>query len=198
MSSEVKSLSIVRLLQEQYGIKPQFEPDLAQVPSRVNNNSYGTAYYTTDDLGREVFLPITFSYSDEQGIIQEVVLYHAVMEISGPNNDIDTPLTERGGTFTELISAAPWMIDIKGFLINGPNDFPEEKFKQLITLKRLRSGIAIKNAISDLVLKTTENGGTANVVVKDVRFPSTVGVQNVKAFTMQLKEDSSFNLEEIE
>lgn len=194
----VKSLSIVNLLQQQFGVKPLFDPELEQVPARVAQNRYGTAYYTTDEFGREVFLPITFKYTDEQGIVQEFVLHHAVVGIRGRNTIVKTPLTERAGTFKEQISGDDWIIDIKGFLIKGSNDLPEDKVNTLVTLKRQRTSISLKNALTDLVLKTPDSNGTDLVVIEELDFPAVVGKIDHKPFVLMLASDTPFNLEEIE
>lgn len=196
--AEVKNLSIVKLLQQQFGIKAQFEPQIEKLPNRVEFNQFGTAYYTTDEFGREVFLPITMNYTDKAGTAQEFVLYHAVVDISGKNMMVKTPLTERAGTFKEDTTGDDWYITIEGFLINGTNDFPEEAFATLCDLKRLRTSISMKNAITDLVLKNEETNGVDKVVIEDLHWPKVTGVQNVKPFSMRLVSDTDFNLDEIE
>lgn len=196
--SDVVNLSIVKLLNEQFGVQAQFEPNLEDVPARMEKNTYGTAYYTIDEFGREVFLPITFTYTDDNGTEQQIVLHYAVVGIRGRNHIIKTPLTERRGTFKELISGDDWMIDVKGYLINGTNDLPEEKMKQLIAMSNVRTNISMKHAITDFVLKNTDNKGEDKVVIEELDFPPVTGVQNVKPFYLALVSDTDFNLEEIE
>lgn len=190
------NLSLVKLFTSVFGVTPSFEPDIATLPARLESNSMGTAYYGTDQFGREVFLPVTISYTTAGGKDIEINLYHAVISLRGSNDYVKTKLTENNGTFKELISGNDWDIEIMGFLVSKTNDFPEDDFKQLVALKKNNTAVTIKNAITDLVL-IDNDGLEGNVVVDDVDFPAVRGVQNVKPYTIRLTSDKAFNLYEI-
>ena len=190
------NLSIVNLFETVFGVKPSFAPDIEKLPARTEQNNYGTAYYGIDDFGREVFLPITFTYTDADGIKQDVVLHHAVIAADMPVSSVDTKMTERAGTFKEIISADDIQLDVVGFLISkDQRNLPEVKVRDLVRLRN-NSTAVMSNALTDIYFK--ESGLDGSVMIKNITWPEVYGKQGVKPFRIRIVSDSIFNLTEIE
>lgn len=190
------NLSVVALFEQVFNVRPSFQPDIEPLPTRVENNAYGTSYYRIDEFGREVFLPITFKYTDDDGILQTVELNHAVIAANMPVNSIDTPMTERAGTFKEIVQPDDIFITVIGFLISADQqNVPEEKVKQLVRLRN-KSSVTMINALTDIMFR--ESGLDGLVMIKNIDWPEVYGKQGVKPFRMMIASDSVFNLTEIE
>lgn len=192
------SLSLVTLFERQFGVTPTFEPKLADLPARKEQNGTGTNYYAFDPKGREYFMPVAVSYIDDADNEVIVTLPCCVVGIRGTNKVIETDLTEREGTFDEIISGGNWEIIVHGFLQAPGNDFPEDDFKKLVECKRQNKALSMISAITDMVLVHPNRSGSDLVTMRDLDFPPVVGVKNTKPYTIVFKSTASFNLYEIE
>ena len=198
------------LFQEVFGYKSKaFEPDLKRVPQRAE---YGKAasspYYAVDNAGVEYFLPVelivpsdiaaTVGISNGDGsTANRWMLPYPVLSFSLNKRFIETELTERRGTVKELINTGDYRISIKGFLIGKGNDFPEDDFTTLTRIVELGVAVKINNPITDIILLRPGRAGSDEVVISSLRFPPVIGVQNVRAYELELMSDEPFNLIDI-
>lgn len=160
-----------------------------KVNSIVNNKSrtgnYGS-YYTTDALGRTIFMPVT---------IGGLFLPYSWLNITGAKRIVETSMTERRGTVKEHISMEDYNINVKGFIIGHDGSFPEKSAEELKTLYERNEALEIKSILTDLFLLTGENGGQDKVVIRDFAFNENPGVEHVRAYEFTLVTDQEFELE---
>lgn len=149
-------------------------------------SNLGQQYYnaTEDDFyGREFFLPIW---------IDDYLLPFAVMSMTWKKTFVTTPMPERGGSVHELISIDDYVFNIKGLLINEADEFPEQQIIQLHDIFKINASVRLRSALSAIVLK---GGADERVIIKEVKWPATAGVENVKAFEIDCESDQIFDLE---
>lgn len=210
--AEISFSWLSKLYESTFGQKTEaFDPKDFSTYNRpasrqTNSNISNAPYYKTDAiLGREYFMPVTVSYPiiSNTGITSVISgnesfdLSFPVITVSASKNIVKTELTERTGTFKELISQGDWQITIRGLLINTINDFPESQFMQLINLWKTDVPISIKSPLTDMLLIHADRNGSDQVVIESIDFPPTIGVQHVKGYEIKLVSDAPFNLETI-
>ena len=100
-------------------------------------------------------------------------------------------MVERGGSVIEEIGLGPWEIEIKGFLIDGNNEFPDD---QLISLYQLYVANQVTNTIVTVQLKCAISdiflGANPNVVITEIEIPPKAKVIGVRDFSMKMIQDS--------
>ncbi len=156
---------------------------------RSNNGAHGSPYYSTDANGREYFLPVTIKSS-----LGTIDLPYPVISITSKKTIIETPLTERRGTVKEFINIQDYEIVIKGFMINDSNEFPESDVTMLRSIYELIEPVSIANPATDIFLLRPDRKGSDLVIIKDLKFPSSGGVKNVRPYELTLISDEPFNL----
>jgi Domain of unknown function (DUF6046) len=207
------SFSLADLFYDTFGYRTRaFDPDFDPVsgiepPNRVDAGQLGSPYYGANALGREVFLPVTFSYPSQTGSgtglvtydgpMQDWVLNCCVVSVSGRKTIVETPLTERRGTVKELVSIEDHQIRIKGFLIGAGNDFPEQDVSRLRDLYESNIPVSMKCALTDIFLLRPDRSGSDNVVIRELNFPAVTGVRNVRPFELLCVSDEPFSLVDV-
>lgn len=197
------NLNLSQLFFEAFGRDtPAFNPDFNLVfgdsPANRNENgtAAGTSFYGKDDMGREVYLPITLSYPDAGSntpSFKDWVLNYAVVSIDSNKLLIRTPMTERRGEVVELVNQESYLINIKGFLINNiSNNIPEADIMLLKKVYEINEPLVLRCALTDIFL------GNDKVVIMSLNFPEVRGVKNVRPFEMKLMSDAIFNLIELQ
>jgi len=194
-------LSLTDMFEKQFGYQmpdwtPKLDPVYGDTLGTRQNNGFaaGTAYYGKDQLGREVYLPITITYPDltNNNLPKDLVLNYAVIAVTSRKKIVETPMTERKGTVKELIQIEDYRITIKGFLINTKsNQLPEVDVTNLRMVYECNLPVKLKCALTDIFL------GSDQVVITDFNFPDVKGVKNVRPFELQLVNDAPFNLIDI-
>src|SRR4051794_6477457 len=103
----VNRFHIQKVFSEAFGYEPpSFK--IEQAPDRLESSSLGQPYFSEDAVGREFFLPAT---------LEGILIPFAVISIVTKKTLVETPLPERGGSVTEMISIDDFAINIKGILI---------------------------------------------------------------------------------
>lgn len=161
---------------------PKNEFAIPVATKRTQYSSLVQPYYDIDDLGREHFLPVR---------INNYLIPFAVVGIQCKKTLVETPMPERGGSVTEMISIDDYIINIKGILINKNNDYPEKEIINIQKLFKINASLPLRSALTDIFLNGAYNH---QVIIKDVKWPAT-GNQHAKAFEMDCKSDMIFNLE---
>ncbi len=200
------NFSLADLFEKSFGYKSQaFSPKFDQVYGfldgsksddrkyRVNNGAHGSPYYSNDENGREYFLPITLRSS-----LGTIDLPYPVISIISKKTIIETPLTERRGTVKEFINIQDYEILVKGLIINESNEFPESDVRMLRDIYELIEPVSIINPVTDIFLLRPERKGCDLVIIKDLKFPSSGGVKNVRPYELTLMSDEPFNLKVVE
>ena len=145
----------------------------------------------TDMIGRPVFMPITLLVNDPFLGATSYVFPFSLLTIKNKKIIKETPMVERGGSVIEEIGLGPWEIEIKGFLIDGNNEFPDD---QLISLYQLYVANQVTNTIVTVQLKCAISdiflGANPNVVITEIEIPPKAKVIGVRDFSMKMIQDS--------
>ena len=207
------SFSLGDLFERTFGYKTQaFEPEFAQVqgntlPYRTEQGSLGSPYYSTDALGREYYMPVTFKYPDTsqptaqnnvagntQAGLKTWELPYPVISVSSRKTIIETPLTERRGTVKELINIQDYEITIKGFIISKANEFPENDVAILRNVYEQNSALSLQCPLTDIFLLRPDRSGSDQVVITELKLDGVSGIKNVRPYELRLVSDTPFNL----
>ena len=78
----------------------------------------------------------------------------------------ETPMVERGGVVIEQIALGAWEIDLKGFLIDANDQFPDDQLALLNTLYVNNTPVNFKCAMSDIFM-----AGNDQVVITELDIP---------------------------
>ena len=206
------------LFEQTFGYRSQaFDPQFKPVPSgksidpnvplRKDQGAQGSPYYSQDIQGREYYMPVTLTYTDNAhgtlpdgsslGIQTKWNLPYPVISVSSRKVIVETPLTERRGTVKELINIQDYEIVIKGFITGNTNEFPEADVTTLRTIYEQNSAISIQCPLTDIFLLRPDRTGSDQVVIKELSFPAVSGVKNVRPYEIRMVSDEPFNLAEI-
>lgn len=159
---------------------------LEKASNRLESSKLGSAYYETDILGREFFLPVK---------IDGMLIPFAVMSMNWKKIIQKTHMPERGGSVKEVISIDDYTFNIKGVLVNEEGHFPEQEIIDLHNLFKKSNSVEMRSALSDIVL----NGAYDHrVVIREIRWPAISGVEHVRGFEMDVESDQILELDVIE
>jgi len=204
--------SLADLFASVWGYKSEaFAPNFPAVTgdkklSRAEFGKQGSPYYKNDANGRECFLPASITYAQPQGtdpggnvieLNKTIDLPYPIVSISCRRKFIETELTERDGTAVELINTGNYEINIKGFVINKNNEFPEDGINQLRELWEKKRPVSLSCVMTDIFLMQPGRGGSDNVVIREIRLPEVKGIKNVRPYELIMFSDLPFNLIEI-
>lgn len=199
------NLGIQGLFRDFFGIGGEvFEPEFNKLPARKEESPFGSKYWAQDAEGREYFMPVSLKVGAEladklgegapNGIYQ---LPTPVISVRAHKIIIDTLMTERAGLVSELISTGAWIFQIKGFLVGKNNDFPELEMATMSRLFAIKQPVQIDSALTDLILLSPDRNGSDEVTIRSLNMPVVPGVQNVRAYEMELYSNDPFNLIDI-
>lgn len=212
------SFSLATLFEQTFGYKTKaFEPEFPQVnsvraPYRSEQGTHGSPYYAKDGLGNEYYMPVTITYPDvtplpaapagiafssgEESltILKKWNLPYPVISIAGKKTIIETHLTERRGTVKELINIQDYEIVVKGFIIGGNDEFPENEIATLRSIYEQNTGISIQCPLTDIFLLRPDRSGSDQVVISELKFPEIRGIKNIRPYELHMVSDAPFNL----
>lgn len=163
-----------------YDAPPGFS--IAQAPAKKLSSNLGQPYYETDLSGREFFLPVK---------INNLLIPFAVMSMAWKKTIVSTAMPERGGSVHEQISIDDCVFNIKGLLVNEDGEFPEQGIIDLHKLFKINASVRLQSALSAIVLQD----GEEKVIIKEVKWPASAGVEHVRAFEIDCESDQIFELE---
>ena len=212
------SFSLAALFEKSFGYKTKaFDPDFSSVtgvhaPLRTEQGTNGSPYYAKDALGTEYFMPVALTFPDVSplpdspsgnafskgdgtlSILKKWNLPYPVISIASRKTIIETPLTERRGTMKELINIQDYEITVKGFIVSGNGEFPENDIITLRTIYEQNASLSIQCALTDIFLLRPDRSGSDQVVIKELRFPTISGIKNVRPYELLMVSDEPFNL----
>jgi len=184
----------------QSAFDPTFKPVTGDTKAtRKQTGNYGSPLYANNWDGVEIYLPVTCVYTDSSGNQQTYELPNPVVSMRFKKKVVETELVNRDGIVSEIINRGSIEIGVKGFIINedGANELPEDELTELRGLWESGTAFTLKCALTDLFLMRPNKSGSQQVTIRDMDLPFTVGVKNVKAYTVTMKEEVPFNLIEL-
>ena len=155
---------------------------IEQATGRNTISSLGQQYYATDLAGREFFLPVW---------INDFLIPFATIGMTWRKTIVSQPMPERGGSVKELISIDDYPFTIKGLLCDEDGNFPESDIIAMHDLFKINASVRLKSAVSAIVLNGNFN---EMVVIREVEWPLTIGVEHVKSFEIKVESDMIFDL----
>jgi hypothetical protein len=204
------TIDIAATFQALYGYVPAEIPIMPVTPSSTNpyyvNHSntplrtpgQGLASLTglNDMIGRPVFMPITIT--TKQANSTSTVEYDfpfSMLSIKNKKIIKETPMVERGGSVIEEVGLGAWEIEMKGFLIDANNQFPDDQLTSLYKLyvsNQLSTNtysVNLRCALSDIFL-----GGNTDVVITEIEIPAKAKVIGVRDFSIKMVQDGVLTL----
>lgn len=149
----------------------------------------GTRLYAQDKLGRWYFMPVVIKHPDittEDGTLE---LDYAVLNITGKKNIVETPLIGRKGSVKELISIDDYKISIAAFIQGDNNTYPDEAITRVKELYNINEAVELVSAFTNLIFDPDDK-----VVITDISFPPTPGIEDGQAVKLELITDKPFEL----
>jgi len=148
------------------------------------STNYGSNYYATDIYGRYYFMPVSIS---------DYLLPFPVISIDCGKDIVSTPMVERQGSVHEIINTNDFIINIRGFIADPNNNYPESEIIALLQNVFVpNKSLTIKSVLTDIFLQ-----GNNSVVVKSLKFPPVKGIIGVKPYELDLVSDLIFDLENV-
>ncbi|MDD3079090.1 MAG: DUF6046 domain-containing protein [Paludibacter sp.] len=152
---------------------------------RRENNIKGSPFYSTNNNGNEVFLPIWLIRTNGD----KFLLQNTVSSFTSKKNIVETTLINQQGSVKEEISIDDWEVNVKGIIVSDDYDYPDQQVADLRQLYKLSESLEIENARSSLLFENNER-----VVIRDLKFTEIKGMKNMQAFEMNLVSDFEFKL----
>ena len=152
--------------------------------TRQERTNRGSTLYKQDFRGRWYFMPVVF-----QSKIGQVEIPHAVISITGKKNIVETQLVGRKGTVKELINLEDYKITIAGFIQSTDGSYPEDEIVRMRDLYNVNESAELICALSDLILDEDDK-----VVITDIDFPSTPGIEDGQVIRLECITDKPFEL----
>ena len=144
----------------------------------------GTRLFKQDWRGRWYFMPVSFRVGEK-----EIEIPNAVISITGKKNFIETQLVGRKGTVKELINIDDYQVTIAGFIQSQDGTYPEDEIIAIRDLFNVNEAIDLISAFSDLILDDGDK-----VVITDIDFPATPGIEDGQAIRIECVTDKEFDL----
>ena len=170
------------LFRNSFGYEAPASFSIEQAPAKKELSNLGQRYYAEDLSGREFFLPVW---------INGQLIPFAVLGVTCKKTIVSTPMPERSGSVHELISIDDYSFTLKGLLVNESNEFPEQDIADIHNLFLVNASVSMRSALSDIFLSGEFDH---KVIIQDVNWPPSPGVEHVKAFEIKLVSDQIFEL----
>jgi hypothetical protein len=164
-----------------YEAPPAFQ--ISQAPARLEYSSLGQPYYESDIFKRESFLPVK---------LNGILIPFAVLSVTEKKTIVSTAMPERSGSVHELVSIDDYQFNIKGLLVDEDGNFPESGIIELHKVFKVNSSISLRSVTSDIFLSGEFDH---KVVIKEVKWPASAGIEHAKAFEIDCESDQIFELE---
>lgn len=164
-------------------------PEIPTAPAPQQELVKGTRLYKQDALGRWYFMPVFIKHADVRSSEHTLELPNAVLSITGTKNIVRTPLVGRRGTVKELINVGDYKISIAAFIHSTDGSYPEAEISRMKELYNINESVELISALTDLLLDEGDR-----IVITDIQYPPTPGLEDGQVVTIECETDSSFEL----
>lgn len=144
----------------------------------------GTPLRKMDHRGIWYFMPVMIRH--KEGTLE---LQNAVIRITGQKNIVETPLVGRKGSVKELVSIDDYTVSITAFVKSDDGTYPEEQIRRIRELYNQNASVEIISVLTDLVLDQDDR-----IVITDIEYPPTPGVEDGQAVRIECRTDHDFDL----
>lgn len=150
----------------------------------------GTRLRAKDRLGRWYFMPVSFIYPTPSGEKKTLELERAeIKAISAKKNIVETSLVGRKGAVRELISSEDFKVSIHAVVRTDDGTYPADQIVELKELYNVNEAVELKSVLTDLLFDENDK-----VVITDMSFPETQGVEDEQEVTIECVTDKPFEL----
>jgi len=171
------------MLKSRAGKLPEYEMNAPASGFQEFTNK-GTRLYKQDHLGRWYFMPVTLISDGKEYEIPE-----AVLSITGKKTIIETPMVGRKGSVKELINIDDYKVSIAGYVQSTDGSYPEDAIIKIRELFNINQSVELVSALTDLIFDDEDK-----VVITDIAFPSTPGVEDGQIIKIECITDKPFEL----
>lgn len=173
------------------------EPRIDTAPAKLQELVKGTRLRKLDERGIWHFMPVYVKHPDIQGSSDSgdgsqentLELPNAVIGITGKKTIVTTPMIGRKGSVKELINIDDYEITIAGFIQSKDGTYPEAEITQMRDLFNINEAVELVSALTDLILDEGDR-----VVITDIDFPSTPGIEDGQVVRIECVTDKEFEL----
>lgn len=144
----------------------------------------GTRLYKKDHLGRWYFMPVTFK--TENG---EMEFPTAVVSVTGKKTIVETHMVGRKGSVKELINVDDYKVSLAGFIQTTDRTYPENGIVEVMELFNTNKAVELISALTDLIFDDGDK-----VVITDISFPPTAGLEDGQVVKLECVTDKPFEL----
>ncbi len=164
----------------------ELEPEAPTVEEFVR----GTRLRGKDRLGRWYFMPVSFIYSTPSGEKKMLELERAeIKAVSAKKNIVETPLVGRKGAVRELISSEDFKVSLRAVVRTDDGTYPADQIVELKELYNVNEAVELKSVLTDLLFDENDK-----VVITDMSFPETPGVEDEQEVQIECVTDKPFEL----
>ncbi len=164
----------------------ELEPEAPAIEEFIR----GTRLRGKDRLGRWYFMPVSFIFPSTSGEKKTLELERAeIKAISAKKNIVETPLVGRKGAVRELISSEDFKISIQAVVRTDDGSYPADQIVELKELYNVNEAVELKSVLTDLLFDENDK-----VVITDMSFPETPGVEDEQEVEIECVTDKPFEL----
>lgn len=165
------------------------DPNIDTEPVAMQELVKGTRLRKRGEYGVWYFMPVSFRHNAIKNADNTLEFTDAVINITGQKTIIDTPMVGRKGAVKELINIDDYEIEIAAFVHTNDGTYPEALITQVRDLFNINEAVEIISVFTDLILDEGDR-----VVIKNIEFPATPGVEDGQAIRLECVTDKEFEL----
>lgn len=172
------------------------DPEITSTAPATEELIKGTRLRRMGENGLWYFMPVFFRHpsirgrANARGTVTDntLELLNALISITGKKTIVETPLVGRKGSVKELISVDDYEVSIAAF-IHTPGRYPEPEITRMRNLFNINESVELISVLTDLVFDEGDR-----VVITDIEYPSTPGVEDGQAIRIECMTDKEFEL----
>lgn len=173
------------------------QPDITPGAEEREELVKGTRLRKLSERGIWYYMPVYFRHpsikaqANARGTTTDNTLeiLNAIISITGKKTIVETPMVGRKGSVKELISVDDYEIQLAMFVQSPDGKYPEAGITQMRELFDINESLEFISVLTDLVLDEGDR-----VVITDIEYPSTPGVEDGQAVRLTMLTDKEFEL----
>ncbi len=165
------------IISKQNPIADEFDYDKT---SSKDNSQLGERYWSENLLGLKVFMPVKLGGYD---------LPNPCISITGRVTVVETVIVGQEGTVIEEITINNYDINVKSYVFDDSDTFPEDMVKDLSELWKQRKKLTIECVLTDFFLQAKDN-----CIITGVNLPEQEAVENMQIMEFSIKSNKDFEL----